>query len=663
MKAGWPALVPLRGRRAVLFLLCLLSVQLQAAVVTQTLQLEYGWNAVWLEVGAADAAGNPPTCDQVFLSPDFVVDQVASPIERLGTAEFSASPETLFDQGGWSQWKLNPGSDETDLILCRANHGYLVHVSPTSGVSAVDGAPAGALDIAGEVDFYRPVWVKGGFNLVGFGVRGDPAFSAFLSGSGISVGGFGVDATIQELDSATGQWKAVKAQDPVTSGKAYWINVPYDLPGNGWTGPVETDFPGAVTGTWNFGPGPGSLPVSDPNDPTAEAVLLSPSELTFSNVDASAVAPVAVTIKRLLPAASDPAANDLVMSALEPVPEELAWQKRTVDFVAGWQAASLPGGDSRTVTVGVLRDWNSGLNYREQLYEIDVALPGGGSTHRYLPVVATNEALSADTSDTPPPDTFTGLWVGQVTLDAVTSLSSAGQPVQGARSQLPMRIMIHVDAAGRARLLTRGILMQTRTASDRVEATTVLVVDETKIPFFEGIRQRPDGQRSGLRLTSVAYDLPRKLDVSTLSARLLQAVSDWKAALEGGGDSAAVTEADVVDYVDTLTARPPDLPETYYLSWPLAGELGVGRVLETAAAEPLRLDPFHRSNPFRHAFNPQHRVGYAVTRAFRISFDAAPDAQILTGTYAETTRGLARDDLESRGTIDLRRVSLVDSLQ
>jgi hypothetical protein len=89
----------------------------------------------------------------------------------------------------------------------------------------------------------------------------------------------------------------------------------------------------------------------------------------------------------------------------------------------------------------------------------------------------------------------------------------------------------------------------------------------------------------------------------------------------------------------------------------------VGRTIQTGSAAPLTLDAFHRSNPFRHAFHPQHGAGYAVTRSFTVRFEAEPDPTILSGTYEETTRGLARQDIVSRGSISLRRITKAATLQ
>ena len=632
----------------------------RAVEADQTLKLNYGWNAVWLEVEPTDTSGGGLTSDQVFQSNDFLIDRVASPVGEIGTAEFTSDPESLFNQGGWDVWAANPQSGETANIAVRANHAYLVHVSPKTG-SAQDGSPAGVLTVQGEVVFYRPAWTKGEYNLVGFGVQGAPSFASLMAGSGITVDGpLGAAANVQKLNSATGAWEPIKGTDVVQSGQAYWINVPYTLSGKGWAGPVEIDFPGSISGSLGFGAGPGSLEVVNPADAGAAPVLMSSTELTFSSLEASGGPQHQVTLTRLSPLDSDPGASDLQFFALQPVPMELKWQTQSVDFTAGWQAASVNSASSLSVTVGVKRNWSSGVSQREHLYRLSVSL-SGGSVCRYLPVSATQADLPAAPGSTAPSSPFTGLWAGQIILNSVTSLGTAGSPVQATASELPMQIFIHVDSAGQARLVPRSILMQTKTASPDIAPTQVLVVDETRIPYLDGVQQRADGTRVGLRLETVTFDLPRDLSAAHLSASLRSKV----ATAQGIASPAEVADADVSAYfsLGTLTSRPPDLPETYYLTWPLDGQLGLGRTMGTGASSPLTLDAFHRSNPFRHAYHAQHGAGYPVSRSFSITFDAAPDPTILSGTYQETTRGLARQDIVSKGGISLRRITTADTLQ
>ena len=632
-----------------------------AASVSQSLPLRYGWNAVWLEVSPLNAEGQALTADVVFQSDEFVVDRVASPIGQIGTAEFTSNPESTFNQGGWDVWAMTPQSGETANIAVRANHAYLVHVSSKDGVAADDGEAAGVLGIEGKVLFHRPSWTKGAYNLVGFGVQGSPTFASLMAGSGVTVDGpLGAAANVQKLNAATGAWEPVKGTDAVQSGQAYWINVPYTLVGNGWNGPVETDFSGAVSGTWNFGSGPGSLAVLNPDAPAADPVLMTPGELTFSNLEGSGGAAHQISITRLAAAGTDSGSNDLELWALEAVPQELKWQTQTVDWLAGWQVANVTAGGSRSITVGVKRNWSSGLNLREHLYRVSVSL-SGGSVYCYLPVRAINADLPTAPGSTAPASQFTGLWAGQIILNSVTSLGTVGSPVQATASEMPMQIFIHVDSAGQARLVPRSVLMQTKTASPDIAPTQVLVVNETRLPYLDGVQERSDGTRVGLRLETVTFDLPRDLSAAHLSASLRGKV----ATAQGVANPADVADGDVIAYfaLAARTSRPPDLPETYYLTWPLDGQLGVGRTMGTGASSPLTLDAFHRSNPFRHAFHAQHGAGYPVSRSFSITFDAAPDPTILTGTYQETTRGLARQDIVSKGGISLRRISTADTLQ
>jgi hypothetical protein len=332
-------------------LLAILLRSANAADTTQTLNLCYGWNAVWLEVEPRGVDGGVLTADQVFQSANFRVDRVASQTGFIGTAEFTSDPNSLFNQGGWDMWASDPASGESANIAIRGNHAYLVHVVPNSGLTAQNGDPAGVLQLQGKVVFYQPTWAKGAFNLVGFGIQDAPTFASLMAGSNIEVdGAAAASPNVQKLDSATGAWKAVKGTDIVESGKSYWVNVPYTLEGNGWAGPVAADFTGAITGGLNFGSGPGALSVIDPADSGGVPVLMSSSELTFSNLERTGGSQHQVSLRRLSPTGLDPAAGDLQFFALEPVTDQLTWQRLSVDFNAGWPATTLMPGASKSVT-------------------------------------------------------------------------------------------------------------------------------------------------------------------------------------------------------------------------------------------------------------------------------------------------------------------------
>jgi len=218
-----------------------------------------------------------------------------------------------------------------------------------------------------------------------------------------------------------------------------------------------------------------------------------------------------------------------------------------------------------------------------------------------------------------------------------------------------MRLLIEVDTNGLPSLLSHVTLMQTKTNGVSTNATQVLVVDDSKIPFYEGIEER-DGKLIGTRIATVGYDMPRNFD-PTVQSNLVPIVATNMSIPPG-----SVTASNIEVYVNGQTTRPPQLVETYYLTWPLDGGLGPNLAVQ-ATNSPLDLDAFHRSNPFRHAFHPMHGAGYAITRSLLIQFDDTSEIDLLQGRYQEQITGLAAEPLTAQGDITLRRISSVGTLQ
>ena len=119
------------------------------------------------------------------------------------------------------------------------------------------------------------------------------------------------------------------------------------------------------------------------------------------------------------------------------------------------------------------------------------------------------------------------------------------------------------------------MVMQTKTADATVVPEVVLLLDEAKIPFFEGIEERK-GKRVGRRLECVGYDLPRNYDPAGQSDAFLTIVARSNELLDGSGDPdpSQVTSGLIETYVRENPTRPPTLTESYVSSWPLSGGLG-----------------------------------------------------------------------------------------
>ena len=64
----------------VLALMRFSSSPLAAATLAQSIGLKVGWNAVGLEVTPTNPDGSLCNANQVFTSPDFLIDKVATPL-------------------------------------------------------------------------------------------------------------------------------------------------------------------------------------------------------------------------------------------------------------------------------------------------------------------------------------------------------------------------------------------------------------------------------------------------------------------------------------------------------------------------------------------------------------------------------------------------------
>ena len=165
---------------------------------------------------------------------------------------------------------------------------------------------------------------------------------------------------------------------------------------------------------------------------------------------------------------------------------------------------------------------------------------------------------------------------------------------------------------------------------------------------------------------------PKFLTLTTLSAPLQAALSENPLNRTMTQNNLIATSASAIaaakltipdllpNYLLSSAGRPPKLVEAYDLSSSMTGAVGASQTL----AGQLTLDPFHRSNPFRHAFHRDLTKGPQISRSMSIVFDPdQPVAGRLTGTCSETITGLIKTNLTLTGRVELTRVSTVDSLK
>ena len=248
-----------------------------------------------------------------------------------------------------------------------------------------------------------------------------------------------------------------------------------------------------------------------------------------------------------------------------------------------------------------------------------------------------------------------------------------------------MRLILHSNSGGEVKLLSQVTLMQTKTADPDIVPEPVLVVDQAKIPFFEGVKER-NGNKVGIRIEAVAYDMPRKIDAGSQDDLIedpkfllltslstdLQTALGTDPSIRTAAQKTLITNSTTLittakasipsllpNYLLSSGGRPPKLKELYNFSAPMTGSVGAGQTLMGS----ISLDPFHRSNPFRHAFHRDLAKGSQITRTISITFDAdQPVPGLLRGTCTETIIGLIKSNLTLTGRVEFGRVSTVDSL-
>jgi hypothetical protein len=630
-----------------------------AQEATQSVPLVAGWNAVWLEVAPVDAAGNPQPPEVVFSNPAIQLAATPKPLAAMSEI-FASEPGTIstFNQDDWQQWKRSDPAGLNNLPNIAGNRAYLIQVAA--------GTPDFSVQITGKARFFHPEWIPDCYNLAGFGLESGMTFDQFFGPSGAKHPA----AKIFKL-SPNGAWAKVTGAATMEPDRAYWI---FCAGPSNYMGPVSAGFDLDQSGRLGFGGPSDAVAVGS----GADRLQLDLKELTFSNLGSAAAVPALDLISK--------SGDGLALHVVNPAADSLGHVRgNTVDSAVGPGASAALGKtvapqQTASLTLGALRSWSDDAP-RVNLYRLKT---GGASF--WLPVTAVRSDLQQLAGDGTPAGGVTGLWIGDMVANGVTSIVEDGAPVRPSAGSAPLRVMLHSDSGGLVRLLSQVTVMRTKTADPAIAPAPVLVVDPARIPFFEGIKER-NGKRVGVRFDAIAYDMPRLRDAASQSDLIndphFLALTSLSPALQDAlaKDPTVRTSADkaliaastatidsakaaipslLPDYLISSSLRPPKLKEAYQLSLPVSGSLGAGQTVTAT----FNLDPFHRSNPFRHAYHQNLPKGPDINRTLAIAFDAGQtDPDRLTGVFTDTIRGLIKSDLTVSGRVDLRRVSPVATLE
>ncbi len=225
----------LTERAFLLSRVCLLAVVVHWAAAadtqrTQSIPLQVGWNAVFIEVEPLDT-------DPAVVFDGAPVEMVATYFADRSPVQFLRDPdEQPWTDSGWSTWYApsRPDAFLSKLHAIQANRPYLIKATA-----------AHTLNILGEIKFRRLDWQPNSLNFVGFHVdpAAPPACEAFFAGSSSHTG-----QRIYKLVS--GRWTLVTnlSGEPLGSGQAFWVGC---AEGSDYQGPLSLTIP--VGDTLDFG--------------------------------------------------------------------------------------------------------------------------------------------------------------------------------------------------------------------------------------------------------------------------------------------------------------------------------------------------------------------------------------------------------------------------
>lgn len=510
-----------------------------------------------------------PTNDQpAAVFSGLPVDMVWAYFPTRTPLEFIQDPgDGLWNVPGWSVW-LPPGKPDAEALT----NLFAIQAHQSYLVKITGSAPV-TLTVTGPAGYREIKWQPDGFTLTGLPL--DPLVN-------VRSGDYFFNSPAHKGQSRfrldpNGTWIQVGDNTILRSGTAYWI---FSKGAPDFSAPFDLEYGGASV--LDYG------------------ALLDTRDVTVRNRGAgSQVVKV-----------ENPGNLPLVVSTLDPATGRSEW------LPLSSRDLTIPAGETVTLTLGIRRAGMPAtianlLKFSSQ------------GIVRKLPVSAANPIAGS-------PNPNAGLWVGTVTLDAVSEPHGSNPTATTATpAEFTMRVLLHVNSAGGTRLLKEVILMKQPNSADNppVPGALVLLSNPALIPGFTAPSRR-DGSPFANRISSIGFDF-----------------AGHDQALTGAFGGSALT--------GTITI-PRDLP----------------------------------THPFRHRYHPDHdgltpnyqpqppglpadqQEVWDVTRNLKFTFAPIPTTDLSpaagyserSGTYEESVTGLHKNTLVTTGTFTLNRLNNIGQL-
>ena len=434
-----------------------------AQTITQTFNLQPGWNSIFLEVTPAN-----PSIAAIFSNP--AIAAVAEPKPRLSTAAFVQSPNTPpINTGGWLIFipTNKVESVNNNLFNVQVNHAYLVEVT---------GAQSVTVNVMGPPSLRALPFQADGYTLRGFPVdpAAPPSFQSFFAAStGQTDPSTGQLQPIYRMNNATGQWDLVNPTDIMSRGIAYWV---YTLGASSYMAPLTLTLPGGSS--LDFG--------------------LDGNELDLALLQNSGGAET-VTI-------TDTGSGNRPLACAQYLQGVPSWPPLPKTF-----STNLVSGTNRIVRLTIQRGQMTNDSYSTVLDVRD-----GLGTLLHVPVTAQRQPglAASGTGGAIPVALQAGLWVGDVLVNGVAETYNNPSNTAPVNPPFDLRLILHVDTNGTTRLLREVIQMfqvgsYTNNASGqqvlKQPGHYVLVTDNSLLGNFTGAALR-DGTPVGRRYSTASFD-------------------------------------------------------------------------------------------------------------------------------------------------------------
>lgn len=477
-----------------------LAGSVSAQRMSQSIDLQPGWNAVYLEV-------NPEYSD-----PSAVFDGL--PVKSVWRYNRTFDPIQFFDD------PANLKAENPDWLVWypadSPSHGIRTLFSifgPRPFLIELGGSEARQLTVTGKPRHRAPAWLSDSYNLVGFPLADSstPSFNSFFASSASLA-----SAKRFRLDATTGRWEAIVGTMAMKRGEAFWQ---YSQGQSSFVGALEVDTLGRSE--VDFG------------DLQVEARVLVTNRSSTSRTVTARVEQALAPSNGILPLKAGPVPlSHWEADLTAPDPQSRIYGY--IDFDAPFEFVLTPGA-SREIILKVRRadmaPFDSGGQEAEyqSLLRIDdgqgfvVHLPvraksfdssGGGGARLVKEGIGSKSAHSTAIQ---PLLQRKGLWVGTVLVNAISEASNPADKTTptGTSSSFPFRVIVHVDEGGNIKFLQQVFLMfkppifepdPEVVGGQRLlfPGRPVLVTNDSLLGQYEGA-DFVDGQKVGRRLSTTAF--------------------------------------------------------------------------------------------------------------------------------------------------------------